>query len=203
MTSRRLARRSKLRCSMRALLFRTSVSATLRVRRNNCTAPDPRNRRKDARAHPSQKLLLSAYRPFSPHVLPCNARNALFGKNWLRYGRKRSRNLCAVCARTPQHYFSSFSAGASPTAFASPAARARLSKRGYGATVARLTPDQKVGSSNLSALILPNAENAALNFGRVPHSINSSLLVCIAFFYGCFYGRVWKKNFVCLQNVWS
>jgi hypothetical protein len=27
--------------------------------------------------------------------------------------------------------------------------------RGYGATVARLTPDQKVGSSNLSALIFP------------------------------------------------
>ena len=26
--------------------------------------------------------------------------------------------------------------------------------RGYGATVARLTPDQKVGSSNLSALIV-------------------------------------------------
>ena len=28
-------------------------------------------------------------------------------------------------------------------------------RRGYGATAARLTPDQKVGSSNLSALILP------------------------------------------------
>ena len=28
-------------------------------------------------------------------------------------------------------------------------------KGGYGATVARLTPDQKVGSSNLSALIFP------------------------------------------------
>ena len=27
-------------------------------------------------------------------------------------------------------------------------------QRGYGATAARLTPDQKVGSSNLSALIL-------------------------------------------------
>ena len=26
-------------------------------------------------------------------------------------------------------------------------------QRGYGATAARLTPDQKVGSSNLSALI--------------------------------------------------
>ena len=26
-------------------------------------------------------------------------------------------------------------------------------RRGYGATAARLTPDQKVGSSNLSALI--------------------------------------------------
>ena len=31
-----------------------------------------------------------------------------------------------------------------------------MAKRGYGATVARLTPDQKVGSSNLSALILLN-----------------------------------------------
>ena len=31
----------------------------------------------------------------------------------------------------------------------------RQDTRGYGATVARLTPDQKVGSSNLSALILP------------------------------------------------
>ena len=30
-------------------------------------------------------------------------------------------------------------------------------QRGYGATVARLTPDQKVGSSNLSALILYSA----------------------------------------------
>ena len=30
-----------------------------------------------------------------------------------------------------------------------------LPKWGYGATVARLTPDQKVGSSNLSALIWP------------------------------------------------
>ena len=29
--------------------------------------------------------------------------------------------------------------------------------RGYGATAARLTPDQKVGSSNLSALIFPIA----------------------------------------------
>ena len=28
--------------------------------------------------------------------------------------------------------------------------------RGYGATAARLTPDQKVGSSNLSGLILRN-----------------------------------------------
>ena len=33
--------------------------------------------------------------------------------------------------------------------------RVRFHKRGYGATVARLTPDQKVGSSNLSALIFP------------------------------------------------
>ena len=31
----------------------------------------------------------------------------------------------------------------------------RSAMRGYGATAARLTPDQKVGSSNLSALILP------------------------------------------------
>ena len=31
---------------------------------------------------------------------------------------------------------------------------ARFALRGYGATVARLTPDQKVGSSNLSVLIL-------------------------------------------------
>ena len=29
----------------------------------------------------------------------------------------------------------------------------QLHHRGYGATAARLTPDQKVGSSNLSALI--------------------------------------------------
>ena len=29
----------------------------------------------------------------------------------------------------------------------------RFVPRGYGATAARLTPDQKVGSSNLSALI--------------------------------------------------
>jgi hypothetical protein len=28
-----------------------------------------------------------------------------------------------------------------------------IAKRGYGATAARLTPDQKVGSSNLSGLI--------------------------------------------------
>ena len=32
------------------------------------------------------------------------------------------------------------------------------SHRGYGATAARLTPDQKVGSSNLSALIFVNGE---------------------------------------------
>ena len=31
---------------------------------------------------------------------------------------------------------------------------ARFAPRGYGATVARLTPDQKVGSSILSVLIL-------------------------------------------------
>ena len=30
----------------------------------------------------------------------------------------------------------------------------RSAMRGYGATAARLTPDQKVGSSNLSALIM-------------------------------------------------
>ena len=41
------------------------------------------------------------------------------------------------------------------TAFSSEGRRARK-HRGYGATVARLTPDQKVGSSNLSALILPS-----------------------------------------------
>ena len=39
--------------------------------------------------------------------------------------------------------------------------------RGYGATVARLTPDQKVGSSNLSALIFmfpwPVSENLTLD----------------------------------------
>ena len=34
------------------------------------------------------------------------------------------------------------------------AARQVIFQRGYGATVARLTPDQKVGSSNLSALTL-------------------------------------------------
>ena len=33
--------------------------------------------------------------------------------------------------------------------------------RGYGATVARLTPDQKAGSSNLSALIFLGLEGAA------------------------------------------
>ena len=32
-------------------------------------------------------------------------------------------------------------------------ARSSLVSRGYGATAARLTPDQKVGSSNLSGLI--------------------------------------------------
>ena len=32
-------------------------------------------------------------------------------------------------------------------------AKVRKSMRGYGATAARLTPDQKVGSSNLSGLI--------------------------------------------------
>ena len=32
------------------------------------------------------------------------------------------------------------------------------SHRGYGATAARLTPDQKVGSSNLSALIFATGE---------------------------------------------
>ena len=40
------------------------------------------------------------------------------------------------------------------------AARSRVLKqtpRGYGATAARLTPDQKVGSSNLSVLTLPLA----------------------------------------------
>ena len=31
----------------------------------------------------------------------------------------------------------------------------RYFQGGYGATVARLTPDQKVGSSNLSALMFP------------------------------------------------
>ena len=36
--------------------------------------------------------------------------------------------------------------------------------RGYGATAARLTPDQKVGSSNLSALMFP--EIAAFKQGR-------------------------------------
>jgi hypothetical protein len=35
----------------------------------------------------------------------------------------------------------------------------RSYSRGYGATAARLTPDQKVGSSNLSALILSLAGN--------------------------------------------
>ena len=33
---------------------------------------------------------------------------------------------------------------------------AALLQRGYGATAARLTPDQKVGSSNLSALTFPD-----------------------------------------------
>ena len=46
---------------------------------------------------------------------------------------------------------------------------------GYGATVARLTPDQKVGSSNLSALIFQNGyifmcSPCALN---PPHSSNT------------------------------
>ena len=34
--------------------------------------------------------------------------------------------------------------------------------RGYGATAARLTPDQKVGSSNLSALIFAMPASTAL-----------------------------------------
>ena len=49
-------------------------------------------------------------------------------------------------------------------------ARKQLSNRGYGATAARLTPDQKVGSSNLSALkpfgvpaSLPQASVAGLS----------------------------------------
>ena len=41
-------------------------------------------------------------------------------------------------------------------------------QRGYGATVARLTPDQKVGSSNLSALIFKELAkpNGGLRGGR-------------------------------------
>ena len=52
-----------------------------------------------------------------------------------------------------------------------------LHKRGYGATVARLTPDQKVGSSNLSALILPHCDAAksSLRF----------LALCAAAVYQC------------------
>ena len=38
--------------------------------------------------------------------------------------------------------------------------------RGYGATVARLTPDQKVGSSNLSVLILYVRAGGGLKLGR-------------------------------------
>ena len=46
-------------------------------------------------------------------------------------------------------------------------------QRGYGATVARLTPDQKVGSSNLSALI-----GLAFEIGPLSDSI---LSVFVAF----------------------
>jgi hypothetical protein len=38
-------------------------------------------------------------------------------------------------------------------------AAASMTSRGYGATAARLTPDQKVGSSNLSALISYHAKS--------------------------------------------
>ena len=46
----------------------------------------------------------------------------------------------------------------------------RNTQRGYGATVARLTPDQKVGSSNLSAL------NLQVLLLKLSNSINCRLV---------------------------
>ena len=52
-------------------------------------------------------------------------------------------------------------------------------QRGYGATVARLTPDQKVGSSNLSALIFAILICAT----ALIQSIGTQGLRCAAFCY--------------------
>ena len=44
--------------------------------------------------------------------------------------------------------------------------------RGYGATAARLTPDQKVGSSNLSGLILNRYKRVTWPFTKAKCSVH-------------------------------
>ena len=56
-----------------------------------------------------------------------------------------TRGCVAIHASCTQHH--------GPTTTPRHANNRKFHQRGYGATVARLTPDQKVGSSNLSALI--------------------------------------------------
>ena len=92
---------------------------------------------------------------------------------------------CAVCAprpwlgvRTPLHYSARRAEVGDIVDAAAAAARVEIGlllscahcrvlraaqslARGYGATAARLTPDQKVGSSNLSALIFAERRAAA------------------------------------------
>ena len=57
--------------------------------------------------------------------------------------------------------------------------------RGYGATAARLTPDQKVGSSNLSALMI------ILQEGTQKRTLRSQILVLKTKKAG---GGAWQRN---------
>ena len=70
---------------------------------------------------------------FGPHT----------GREWLA---ARLADLLSAITRGEQVFVARAVAGAS--------AAAQRTARGYGAMAARLTSDQKVGSSNLSALIL-------------------------------------------------
>ena len=69
--------------------------------------------------------------------------------------------------------------------------------RGYGATVARLTPDQKVGSSNLSALILrgQKARQDMSPESVIPTIVVQVLLRLHKFWKACrFAGRCWEAR---------
>ena len=64
-------------------------------------------------------------------VMPNALRDAMRARASAPSGVLRRHNVCAMCVSWGSK-----------------------DRRGYGATAARLTPDQKVGSSNLSGLIL-------------------------------------------------